>query len=200
MHETARGNQRPIRSTRLSRKCPSLRARVSDKFQHSQRYSCAFDMTLRCSVGNQVFLNLCKLRNHLQCGGSPYSPASHRTKAVKPTIKNCPKVRSRRTVNLVLCTNRPRCCAWGHRNEKLVVKCDRDSKNVERCRNPTLSLLQWLLLTETGKTLRCHVRNEADLIAGPSALKKIWPEPMGARASERGKCVWGALPARGSAY
>ena len=49
-------------------------------------------------------LSLRKLRNHLQFGGSPYCPASQRTKAVKATIKNCPKVRSRRTISLVLCT------------------------------------------------------------------------------------------------
>src|SRR4029453_10710146 len=67
-------------------------------------------------------LSLRKLRNHLQFGGSPYCPASQRTKAVKATIKNCPKVRSRRTISLVLFTNRPRCCAWATSKPKISFR------------------------------------------------------------------------------
>ena len=83
-------------------------------------------------------LSLRKLRNHFQFGGSPYCPASQRTKAVKPTMKNCPKVRSRRTISLVLCTNRPLFLRGRHRNRKLVLKCDPDSNKIDRCKNLTV--------------------------------------------------------------
>jgi hypothetical protein len=121
-----------------------------------KRYSSGFDMTLRCYVGARVFLKSCKLRNHLQSGGSPYLPASHRTKAVKPIIDNCAKVRSRRTINLVLFTNRPRCCARGYPNEKLVLKCDREFKKVQRCKNSTPLAASLVASYRVGKSLRCQ--------------------------------------------
>jgi hypothetical protein len=137
-------------------------------------------MTLRCYVGAQVFLKLCKLRNHLQFGGSPYLPASHRTKAVKPIIDNCAKVRSRRTINLVLFTNRPRCCAREISKRKLVLKCDREFKKVQRCKNYTLLLSGGYCLPRSVEGYGANVSNDTQLKArssqiAPSGNKKYGP-------------------------
>src|SRR5438105_9516494 len=137
-----------------------------------KRYSCGFDMRLRCCVGAHVFLKMCKLRNHLQFGRSTYLPASHRTKAVKPIIDNCAKVRSRRTINLVLFTNRPRCCARGHRNEKLVLKCDLDSKKCRELQKAhSFVAFSGCCLPRPVRRYGSTVRNEADGRIARSALK-----------------------------
>jgi hypothetical protein len=71
-------------------------------------------------------------------------------------IDNCAKVRSRRTINLVLFTNRPRCCARGYPNEKLVLKCDREFKKVQRCKNSTPLAASLVASYRVGKSLRCQ--------------------------------------------
>jgi hypothetical protein len=64
-------------------------------------------------------------------------------------MKNCPKVRSRRTISLVLCTNRPLFLRGRHRNLKLVLKCDANSNKIDRCENVTVQLTSRLSLTAT---------------------------------------------------